>query len=207
MTPNCRPILFRPDQVRAILDGRKTQTRRLIKPQPDVDKRKHRWAMSLNDGVLYWGRAPWRETDPYKFYQECSIKCPYGKPGELLWVRETFSPLWRGDTCSISAADFALLKDGTHVYRDGDVIPPAPEYSDGAFDHIKWRPSHAAVGFPPHTAGHRRPRPAASRHHRGGCAGGGSDAVPTRAEPGPGPWRLLVGVQQSWARALGCIRV
>ena len=51
--PQSHPILFSTPMIRALLDGRKTQTRRTIKPQPRT----------------------WR--------------CPYGKPGDLLWVRET----------------------------------------------------------------------------------------------------------------------
>ena len=54
-----RPILFSGEMVRAILDGRKKQTRRVVK----------------------------LATFPNIF------KCPYGKPGDRLWVRETFMPM------------------------------------------------------------------------------------------------------------------
>ncbi len=53
--PKVRPILFSGEMVRAILAGHKTQTRRIIKPQPPV-----------------------------------RIPCPYGIPGDRLWVRETW---------------------------------------------------------------------------------------------------------------------
>lgn len=73
-----RPILFSAPMVRAILDGKKTQTRRVLKPQPNsgpggemVDLGD---AFGLLDGVL---SGEWR--------------CPYGKPGDRLWVRETFA--------------------------------------------------------------------------------------------------------------------
>lgn len=65
---NERPIIFSGEMVRAILDGRKTQTRRVVK------------------GADVWvdeGQTP--------------IKCPYGKPGDLLWVRETFKEFDDGD--------------------------------------------------------------------------------------------------------------
>lgn len=60
-----RPILFRGPMVRAILDGRKTQTRRPINPQPQ------------RFGFLV------KENDELQ-------ACPYGAPGDLLWVRETW---------------------------------------------------------------------------------------------------------------------
>lgn len=87
-----RPILFSGPMVRAILDGRKTQTRRIIKPQPPegID--------DLHGGKLSQ-RAPYRlehpetgqilgngfEDEDGRFY-----KCPYGFVGDVLWVRECF---------------------------------------------------------------------------------------------------------------------
>lgn len=68
-----RPILFSGPMVRAILPGTKTQTRRVIKPQPD------------EDGLSKVIDGPWQDTDgrPYR--------CPYGVPGDRLWVRETWA--------------------------------------------------------------------------------------------------------------------
>jgi len=71
-------ILFRTEMVRAILDGRKTMTRRVIKPQP---LRSPYWTHYENSGAFY----------PATYDAEPSfLKCPYGKPGDRLWVRETF---------------------------------------------------------------------------------------------------------------------
>ena len=67
-----KPILFNSDMVRAILDGRKTQTRRVVKPQPDHIVR-NAYHIKGND-------VPRRGED---------IKCPYGQIGDVLWVRET----------------------------------------------------------------------------------------------------------------------
>jgi len=64
-----RPILFNGAMVRAILDGSKTQTRRVIKNLKPFD--------GCDDGL--------------GSYALINIeKCPYGKPGDLLWVRETW---------------------------------------------------------------------------------------------------------------------
>ena len=82
-----KPILFSGPMVRAILDGLKTQTRRVIKPQP-------------SEGGLEWleesaGFAAWQ--DPCLLLDEhsedggpCQRICPYGRVGDELWVRETF---------------------------------------------------------------------------------------------------------------------
>lgn len=64
-----RPILFNGDMVRAILRGQKTQTRRPVKPQPDMVRPRKRF-----------DDARWK-----------SWSCPLGKPGDRLWVRETFA--------------------------------------------------------------------------------------------------------------------
>ena len=74
-----RPIIFSADMVRAILEGRKTQTRRVvgavgcddIEPCPDYDGE--------------W--IPWRDGERLH-----SLTCPYGQPGDRLWVRETWRP-------------------------------------------------------------------------------------------------------------------
>lgn len=77
-----RPILFSGAMVRALLDGSKTQTRRIVKPQPHEDRahdhvKEHEsiftwWAGNLTLGVQHEAR------------------CPYGQPGDRLWVRETW---------------------------------------------------------------------------------------------------------------------
>src|SRR5690242_7944428 len=73
-----RPILMRGEMVRAILEGRKTQTRRLVKPQPD----------SMLRGEPFWNIGGLRLAPE----AHNPLACPYGKPGDSLWVRETWSP-------------------------------------------------------------------------------------------------------------------
>lgn len=67
-----RPILFSAPMVRAILEGRKTQTRRVAK-------------LNAAGRVALAGRN-WHPDDP-----EAVNACPYGQPGDRLWVRETWS--------------------------------------------------------------------------------------------------------------------
>lgn len=75
---NMKPILFSTAMVQAIMAGNKTQTRRAVKPQPKIfgDIYKEASKCYLRVGaMLYWQDAT--ET-----------KCPYGQPGDVLWVRE-----------------------------------------------------------------------------------------------------------------------
>lgn len=82
--PTERPISFNVEEVRALLEGRKTQTRRPVKPQP------------VSPGVgayfdAYNGGPQWNWWAPdNKQYLTQIINCPLGKPGDLLWVRETW---------------------------------------------------------------------------------------------------------------------
>ena len=71
-----RPILFSGSMVRALLAGTKTQTRRVAKPvrHPDL-------------GNVYAPGALVLEHEPQHVIDRC---CPYGRPGDRLWVREAF---------------------------------------------------------------------------------------------------------------------
>ncbi|QFY42946.1 hypothetical protein F6R98_10255 [Candidatus Methylospira mobilis] len=79
MTKIERPIIFSGGMVRAILDGRKTQTRRVIKNQPDVQG----W---IDKPITYNSSfGTWR----YPCGAGGNWKCPYGRKDDWLWVRET----------------------------------------------------------------------------------------------------------------------
>jgi len=103
-----RPILFSGPMVRAILEGRKTQTRRVVKPQP----KDREGGISP---ICY-------EGDRWEFLDleaaEQSVRNLYGKPGDRLWVRETFSTL----DCH----------HGQTVYRAG---------GEKNLTDMKWKPS------------------------------------------------------------------
>jgi hypothetical protein len=72
-----RPMLFSTEMVKAILDDRKTQTRRICKRQPTP----HTAYNSYKDGTFNICGADYDSND---------IKCPYGSVGDVLWVRETW---------------------------------------------------------------------------------------------------------------------
>lgn len=94
-----RPILFSGPMVRALLAGGKTQTRRVVSPQPTVEK--------SPDGL--WSAAWNRKyTFSAKTSGEClAYWCPYGQPGDRLWVREA----WARTT---------VFSQDWIVYREGD---------------------------------------------------------------------------------------
>ncbi len=84
------PILFSGPMVRAILDGRKTQTRRVFKVQPadDFCPEVGLYCPTLVDprtGEMFPGKERFGASD----LDECH-PCPYGQPGDRLWVRETW---------------------------------------------------------------------------------------------------------------------
>ena len=83
-----RPILFSAPMVRAILDGKKTQTRRVVKLYDGNHANKagcFRRALPGERGewVQYCAAGAWTE-----------VRCPYGAPGDRLWVRETWRPFY-----------------------------------------------------------------------------------------------------------------
>lgn len=98
-----KPILFNTDMVRAILEGRKTVTRRAIKPQPAGELR------PMGAGSCWPGcfEAPGEE----RIYRP-----PY-QPGDILWVRETWTP----------------GPDGSYIYKASVECPDAWRGT--------WRPS------------------------------------------------------------------
>ncbi len=95
-----RPILFSAPMVRAILDGRKTQTRRVIKNVPS-------WEHFGRD-IMDWDLSgihqehEQADSDRWCLDVQCDvddhsremIRCPYGAPGDRLWVRETWGVLF-----------------------------------------------------------------------------------------------------------------
>lgn len=101
-----RPILFSAPMVQALLAGRKTQTRRIAKMTSAGHLKESR------------GHRRWHPEDP-----EGTAACPYGQPGDHLWVRETFGYDERGHT----------------IYRSDDIEALARERQWVSWP--AWRPS------------------------------------------------------------------
>lgn len=119
--PKERPILFSAPMVRAILEGRKTQTRRVVKPGGRMslfardDDGSPMWSDSY---ILDPGNADWLMRDNR-----------YGQPGDRLWVRETFSydrldvdhdgfmPAWYWADGNPTDGDWSRPKPSIHMPR------------------------------------------------------------------------------------------
>lgn len=77
-----RGMIFNSEMVRAILDGRKTQTRRIMAPQPADD---------IERGIFPNPEAiGWKSSLRHKHGSTTTHFCPYGKPGDRIWVREAY---------------------------------------------------------------------------------------------------------------------
>ena len=121
-----RPILFNEEMVRAILDGRKTQTRRVMKVQPAIENPKLSKVISTTGDKKELDKLHWVNlTDcgyGVKDSDERYFTCPYGQVGDRLWVRETFG--------------FISFDNGTDtVYKADEDFEPVD------LDGSKWHPS------------------------------------------------------------------
>jgi hypothetical protein len=119
-----RPVIFNGEMVRAILEGRKTQTRRALnwKRQPYTE-------MSERDDGSLW---PWAEDGERG--GDIWFPCPFGEVGDQLWVRETFMDL-TGTGIEATTGKF----EG-YAYR---ADSPPGSYGDESRKEygLKWTPS------------------------------------------------------------------
>lgn len=84
-----KPILFSAEMVQAILAGNKTQTRRVVKPQPNVIEAIYDGTSDLSSNEIHHFLEHTNGGKPIEKYYNVG-KCPYGKVGDRLWVRETY---------------------------------------------------------------------------------------------------------------------
>lgn len=113
-----KPILFNTEMVRAILDGRKTCTRRVIKPQPDE---KHTYPLGfVTDSTEK------KEVGSFGFAaNEYGVSIQYVKPpyryapGDILYVRETFAwcPCW---DCGLDIEPGRCSNATAKIYKEGE---------------------------------------------------------------------------------------
>lgn len=145
------PILFNAEMVNAILSGRKTQTRRIMKVQPSehfhpqdikgaMDFTAHWYTPGVidKDGYL----QPARKDVFGVADEDEGYTCPLGAIGDQLWVRETFQgPLFDYEQMESYLEDSAKFESPEYcVYRaDGNTAPEFVDADDNL--HCKWRPS------------------------------------------------------------------
>ncbi|HBR1961199.1 TPA: hypothetical protein L9M59_002133 [Klebsiella pneumoniae] len=137
-----RGMIFNGEMVRAILDGRKTQTRRIMKVQPSEDFTPMNMALET-DYKARWYTPGVVDKDGY--LQPASKKvfgvsnenegysCPFGAVGDRIWVRETFSGHYLDD------AQIQDIKDGRD--KATDLCEYRADYPDGYQASDGWAPS------------------------------------------------------------------
>ncbi len=100
-----RPILFKSEMVRAILESRKTMTRRILKLQPKIIH------AIYPDGSI--------ETERIFRRGDQRIHCPYGIPGDRLWVKETWTKI---EGCEGPESIPTYRADGEISFEDGSSV-------------------------------------------------------------------------------------
>ncbi len=113
---NEKPILFSGEMVKAILDGRKTQTRRVVKSQPPEGYRQ--WGRCINGNIAFTDHPLQGEKG-----NVIHVKGPYGDEGDRLWVRETCA-IGINDDCDL-VCDY--MADGKRKWFD--LTPENEKYS------------------------------------------------------------------------------
>lgn len=108
-------MIFNGEMVRAILDGRKTQTRRIMKIQPEHSGLGLRQVIDSKNGSDD-GKYFWSSSDSCGLkVRSKSFTCPFGAVGDRIWVRETFSPVPDHDEPAGCSA-FLYAADGVGPY-------------------------------------------------------------------------------------------
>jgi hypothetical protein len=143
-----RPILFSGPMVRAILDGKKTQTRRVVNPQPvlNLDTDDVAEIGSPESLVLgyFSGSTPYRWSAKDGSPEE--TPCPYGIPSDRLWVRETWATGKALDGKSpkkiaTSCLDAGYAKPWAPIWYEADGSRPDNETANTFEGKGKSRPS------------------------------------------------------------------
>ena len=121
--------------VRALLEGRKTQTRRVVNPQPFVDEK---WGLTWeprghapNKPSYVERNANWNPISNAMM----NFGCPYGQPGDRLWVKETFARVHPGMLQSLDPDPDSF--EWTTVYR----ADANGGYVGKLMECTKWKPS------------------------------------------------------------------
>ncbi|EPN6882002.1 hypothetical protein L7834_012100 [Providencia rettgeri] len=134
-----RGIIFNTEMVRAILDGRKTQTRRALTS-------KNYLKITKASGCGEFHPESLGDKDTQEFYCQHS---PFGQIGDRLWVRETYSLLGNEDACPIDWND-NIVNDKTEaarIYR-ASCVQKSGDYGLWSIpDEADWKPHTEEMKF------------------------------------------------------------
>ncbi|WP_205956746.1 hypothetical protein [Pantoea stewartii] len=137
-----RPILLNAEMVRAVLDGRKTQTRRIMKNQPVPSKTRegdfwfscNKMCSMVHVSDFIPGNCV-NLPDAHEYFSMC---CPFGAVGDRLWVRESFYEhgCWQGG--GYDPEDSYFVSDKQVLYPADGIQRPSERKRD---DFWRSRPS------------------------------------------------------------------
>lgn len=136
---NTKPILMSGEMVLALLAGRKWQTRRAIKPQPEFRGSGDSWYWAGGSRLVKAGYgAPYVHTDRCAMIRAMERACSYGSAGDYLWVKETFQ-LWDNSIDTIEVAYRAGWPEASKIIETRDKPKGLHRRK---LDHTKpWTPS------------------------------------------------------------------
>lgn len=141
-----RPILMSAPMVQAILEGRKTQTRRIVKSKSDLNHYNKVFVLSrdeYNNDVAPEFKEKVVAKKPMalffrNFINDLDIECPYGNVRERLWVRETFFEVYDDQFRPTGKYCYAATHQGyVHVLDEDGGIKINKDGSDAS----PWKPS------------------------------------------------------------------
>jgi hypothetical protein len=152
-----RGMIFNAEMVRAILEGRKTQTRRIMKPQPIIDNfvcphdgprgghiwpsKNHQYALHV-EKMLQNGEGGWEGL--------ASDACHFGEIGDRIWVRETWATLGNEDGCYVDWEENLCKGDersAARIYRASCEQRPGDYGLWSIPDNAYWKPHTKDLKF------------------------------------------------------------
>lgn len=138
-----RGMIFNAEMVRAILDGRKTQTRRVMKVQPESNQL---GLLLITDSTKHSdiGKYHWAESNATGNHVRSKLfSCPFGAVGERIWVRETWATLGNEDGCYVDWEDNLCKGDersAARIYRASCEQRPGDYGLWSIPDDAYWKP-------------------------------------------------------------------
>ncbi|MEF3027238.1 hypothetical protein V4B64_20370 [Klebsiella pneumoniae] len=138
-----RGMIFNGEMTRAILDGRKTQTRRVMKVQPESNQL---GLLFITDSTKHSdiGKYHWAESNATGNHVRSKLfSCPFGAVGERIWVRETWATLGNEDGCYVDWEDNLCKGDersAARIYRASCEQRPGDYGLWSIPDDAYWKP-------------------------------------------------------------------
>ncbi|MHB8053650.1 MAG: ASCH domain-containing protein [Candidatus Aminicenantales bacterium] len=121
-----RPIIFSAEMILAILDNRKGQTRRLIKPQPTWIESSGRWCWDIPSAKIHAGCCKSVVTASREWWEYLTADQFPCQPGDRMWVREVFST-----STSVSQDSWKRRKSVVYKANEGR--------EHGVLNNVSWK--------------------------------------------------------------------